>query len=86
MKSRNELINEFFWLTPTHGHSSVGRLAETYVHQVFVDTGYRLDDLRVVIGLIGTDGERESKEPILLAILDDDDDDMYINIFKYIYI
>ena len=33
-----------FW-TPTHGHTSFGRPAGTYIHQLCVDTGYSLNDL-----------------------------------------
>ncbi len=31
--------------TPTHGHSSVGGLAETYIHHLRANTGCRLEDL-----------------------------------------
>ena len=46
-----------------NSHASVGRPAKTYIHQLCVDTRYGL----------GMDGEKESKESMLLARLNDDD-------------
>ena len=41
-RSMNEFISNVFLWTPIHGHSSVGQLVKTYIHQLCVDTGWRL--------------------------------------------
>ena len=40
-----ELISNVLLWTPTHGHTSVDRLAKTYIHQLYADTGCCLEDL-----------------------------------------
>ena len=55
--------------TLIHGHINVGRPVKTYTHQFCVDTGCRLDSFpRAMV-------DRESKESVLLACLDEDDED-----------
>ena len=64
---------------PTHGLTIVGRSAKTCFHQLYADTGCRLDDFPSTM----TDKdcwrerkrERESNEFVLSTSLDDDDDD-----------
>ena len=48
---------------------SVNQTTKTYIHHLYVDTGYCLKDLPMEM-----DGkkERESKESVLLACLDDE--------------
>ena len=43
--SKDELINNIFRWTPTHGHTSVGRQANTYIYLLWTDTGCRLEYL-----------------------------------------
>ena len=42
--------------TPKHEQTSVDWLAKTYIHQFYVDTGCRLEDL-----LVGIDGKRTKR-------------------------
>ena len=42
---RTKLINDILLWTPTHGHTSVGHLAKTYIRQLCMDTGCCLEDL-----------------------------------------
>ena len=44
-RSRDKLISSVPLWTPTHGHTSVGNLAKTYIHLVCANTGYSLADL-----------------------------------------
>ena len=39
--------NYFLHWTHTHGRTSVGGLAETYIHQLYADTGCHFDDLPI---------------------------------------
>ena len=41
--SKDELMSNIFLWTPTHGHTSVGRSAKTYIHQNC--TEWRLEDI-----------------------------------------
>ena len=49
-RSKDELINDVFLLTPTHGHAFVGQPARTFLHQLCEDTGYSLKDLPWTMG------------------------------------
>ena len=51
--------------SPTHGHNNIGWPAKTYIHQLFANT----------LWLIGTDGENDRKESVLLTHHDDYDND-----------
>ena len=42
---KDELINGYLLWTPTHGHTSVGQPAKTYIHLLCVDTGYCTENL-----------------------------------------
>ena len=44
-RSKDELISDALLWTPSHGCSSVGWPARTYLHQLCVDTGFSLKDL-----------------------------------------
>ena len=44
-RSRDKLISDVLLWTHTHGHTSVGRPAKTYIHQLCADTGCHLEDL-----------------------------------------
>ena len=50
------------------------RGSKTYIHQLCVEYGYRLEELTTAMS-IRTDGERESKKSVLSTLLYDDDDD-----------
>ena len=41
----DELIDDVLLRTPTHGHTSDGRPAKTYIHQLCTDIGCHLEDL-----------------------------------------
>ena len=42
----DELINDVLLWNPTHGHTSVGWPAKTYIHQFYLDARCRLEDLQ----------------------------------------
>ena len=44
-RSRDKLISDILLRTPTHGHTSFDRIAETYIRQLCLDSGFRLFDL-----------------------------------------
>ena len=44
-----ELISGILLWTPMHGHTSVGELAKTDIHQLCADTGYSLENLQGVM-------------------------------------
>ena len=79
--SKDELISDVLLLTPTHGHTSVGRPGRAYMRTQ--DGPFRRDGW----------GERKSWKPVWSAWLDDDDDDnddddrfMCVCVLIYIYI
>ena len=43
--NKDKLISDILLGTSTHGHTSVGQLAKSYIHCLCVDTGCRLEDL-----------------------------------------
>ena len=38
------MSDNLLWI-PTYGHTSVSQPAKTYIHQLCVDIGYRIEDL-----------------------------------------
>ena len=48
-RSKNELINNILFWTPSDRHASVGWPAKTYIHQLFIGTGYCLQDIPRVV-------------------------------------
>ena len=44
-RSRNELISDVLLRTPTYGRTKAGRLARTYIQQLYEDTGCSPEDL-----------------------------------------
>ena len=44
-RSKDKLINDVLFWTPIHRHTSVGRLAKIYIHQLCADTGCSLENL-----------------------------------------
>ena len=75
LRSKDELMSNVFLWTPTH----VGAKAKTYIHQLFTDTGCRLDDLlRVMADRNGW--QEKSSKSVLFLYLDDDNDDGDANI------
>ena len=44
-RSKDKLISDVLFWTPTHGCTSVGQPAKTYIHQIYADTVYYLEDL-----------------------------------------
>ena len=67
--SKDELISNVLWRTTSHGHTSIGLPAKTYIHQICADK--RLTKCPRPKGM---DGEGKSKESTLLACHDDNDD------------
>ena len=47
--NKDKHISDFLLWTPTHGHTSDCRPTRTYVHHLWADTGYRLEDIPSVI-------------------------------------
>ena len=58
-KSKDELISDILLWTPTHGCSSVGQSAKTYIYHLCMDMGCCLEDLPVEM-----DCEREREGPL----------------------
>ena len=79
--SKDELITDVHLWTLTHERASVGRPTRTYIHQLCTDTGCSRED-QPGRETMGMDGKRESGNSVLLARLEDDDDD--INIIYHI--
>ena len=50
--------------TPTHGHTSAGRLAETYIHQLCANTECSLEDLPGVMSNMDGWMERERESQV----------------------
>ena len=48
-RSKDELISDVLLWTSTRGHTSVGWPVKTYIFQLCIGTGYRLEDLPKVI-------------------------------------
>ena len=44
-RSRDELIRDVLLWTPSHGRAKAGRPAQTYIQQLFADTGCSPEDL-----------------------------------------
>ena len=44
-RSKDELISNILLWTCTHGHISVSQQVRTYIHHLFADTGWSLEDL-----------------------------------------
>ena len=44
-RSRDELISDVLLWTPTYGRAKAGRLAPTYIQQLYEDTGCSPEDL-----------------------------------------
>ena len=44
-QNKDKLISDVLLWTPTHGHTSIGRPAKTYKHQLCAGTGCSLEDL-----------------------------------------
>ena len=80
-RSRDELIRDVLFVTPTHGRVKAGRPARKYIQQLCEDTDVVL---KTYLGrwTIGRSGERGSGISVLPARYDD----IYIYIYIYIYI
>ena len=76
--SKNKYMSNILLWTPTHGHTSVGQLAITYIHQLCSNTGYSQEDFPGVMDTRDRWWERESRNSMLSAWLD--------GIYIYIYI
>ena len=78
-RSKNKLISNVLQWTPTHGHNSLHWPAITYIHQLWADIGFCLEDLKMM-----TDGDKwqKSRESVLLASLDNDYDNDDCGILK----
>ena len=49
-RSKRKLISDVLLWTSTHEHTSVGRPAKTYIHQLCADTACSLENLPEVMG------------------------------------
>ena len=54
-RSKAKLINNILPWTTTHGHTSVGRPAKSYIHQLFADTACHPEDLPRMMALIAAE-------------------------------
>ena len=79
-RSKSKHISNVLLWTPTHRLTSVISLTKIHINQFCVDTGCCLEDFSIVMM---QDGERESREFILLTHLDEF---TYIHTYIYIYI
>ena len=70
---KDGLKSDVLLWTPTHGHTSVGRPAKTYIHQLRVYTDCSLKDLPRAMNDLNW--WQESKESVQSACFDDDDHD-----------
>ena len=57
--NKNEIINDVLQRTPTHGHTSIGRLAKTFTDQICANTRCRLEYLSSMMA--DKDGQRACK-------------------------
>ena len=67
--SRDKLISNILLWTLTHGHTSVGWAAKTYIHQLYSDTRWNLAGMRT-----NRDGWQVSVQAEWLDDYNDDDD------------
>ena len=51
--------------TPTHGYTSVGRSAKSYIHRLFTETGYRLKDLLCTMAYVDFEVENGFMERLI---------------------
>ena len=65
------MSNVLLW-TPSHGRARVGQPARTYLHQLYADTGFSLEDLP---GAMNDVSGWKLRVREIAARLDDDDDD-----------
>ena len=49
MLSKDKLINIVLLLSPAHGHNDVYLPEKTYIHQLWIDHWYHLEDLSNVM-------------------------------------
>ena len=80
--SRDELVSDVLLWTPSQERAKAGRLARTYIQQLFVDTGCSPED-QSKQWTIGRVGERGSEISVLIARHDDND---AFNLMQIIYI
>ena len=73
-RSKDELISDVLLWTHTYGQAKAGRPAQTYIQQLWEDTGCTLKTCQRR-WIIGRSGERGSGISVLAARHDDDDDD-----------
>ena len=60
----------------SYGFINTGQPAKTYIHQLCADTGCHLKDL-----LIEKDAEKELRESVQLACIEDDGDYLGLHLF-----
>ena len=79
-KSKDELISDILWWTPSHGRAKTGRPARTCLQQLCADTGCGLEDLQ------GAKHDRVLRERVpgrsVLAARDDYDDNKVVTIVE----
>ena len=76
-RNKDEFVSNVLLWTPTYGRTNVNRPAKTYVDQLCLDTGCRLE--KQLGAMNDRNGRRERKEDSMLsARLDNDDDDLNV--------
>ena len=74
-EKRTIISNILLW-TPKYGHASVGQPVKIYIHQLYADTEWHLEDLPST--MTNKDGRWESRvNPCSRHTFDDDDDESY---------
>ena len=88
-RSRDELISDLLWWTPSCGRANAGRPARTYIQQLCEETGCSLKTYQKW-WTIGRSSEKGSRISMLAARHDDDEihthTHTHIYIYTYIYI
>ena len=65
-RSKDELISDVLLWSPTYGQAKAGRTAQTYIQQLYEDTGCSPEDLPEAMN-DGGSGERGSRISVLAA-------------------
>ena len=79
--SKDELISHVLQWTFTNGYTSVGCSVWTYIHHLYVDTGWRLEDLLTVMADRDKWPEREER-----ICADEDDIKIKFHLYEPAYI
>ena len=75
-KSKDELISDVVWWTPTHGSTNVGWLFKNCIDHLYANTGDQQEDLPSSMTMSDWWWERKLKKSVLLAHYDDDEEEV----------